>query len=384
MNFLEKVGKLPEEVKDFFTSNECRFEFEKSFFSYGIDIDNSKNLSKEIGMIFVGDERLINLPNIILKNITPDQRMASGLAYEINKRIFNKFPDYFKDSQDLLKQWEQIKSNPIISEGEAYEKLVELEPWMAESEKEERDKKTMEQEEYKQKLAKLLNLSVVKSINTYPKIGEQAITFNPIKLKIFPQPVRPSIKNWIEDYHSAMGVEKHEMMERGNYIYHSENAKRLTSGERKKLAEILRSLDEGVALSIDPDRQEVVFHSEESDGLARQEERNSSASFQMPEQTRDQGVNNFKLPQDVPIDPSNYGNDPYPGSLKFSSPHTFPSEKKPEQRTGQQSAGKPLPPRIATQGSSSGFSNPRAGKPWVPDEDKKAPTIRGNVVNLKN
>ena len=105
--------------------------------------------------------------------------------------------------------------------------------------------------------------SVMLAIAQYPQLGEQLITSSPIKLKIFPQSVRPSIKNWIEDYRSTMGAQKHGMMERGNYLFHSENTRKLTSGDRKKLAEVLRSLDEGVALPVDPDRQEIIFNQSE-------------------------------------------------------------------------------------------------------------------------
>jgi hypothetical protein len=56
-----------------------------------------------------------------------------------------------------------------------------------------------------------------------------------------------------------MGAQKHGMMERGNYLFHSENTRKLNSGDRKKLAEVLRSLDEDVVLKVNPERQEVVF-----------------------------------------------------------------------------------------------------------------------------
>ena len=111
--------------------------------------------------------------------------------------------------------------------------------------------------------ARNANFSLLQALQQYPRFGEQLITSLPIKLKIFPSPVRPSIKNWIEDYRTVMGAQKHGMMERGNYLFHSENTKMLTSGDRKKLAEVLRSLDEDVSLKIDPDRQEVVFEATE-------------------------------------------------------------------------------------------------------------------------
>jgi hypothetical protein len=120
--------------------------------------------------------------------------------------------------------------------------------------------KTQSEENYRKEIPKrVISAFISSAMQQYPNLGEQLVTSSPIKLKIFPSPVRPSIKNWIEDYRFTMGAQKHGMMERGNYLFHSENTKKLTSGERKKLAEVLHSLDEDVALKIDPERQEIVF-----------------------------------------------------------------------------------------------------------------------------
>ncbi|MDO8529329.1 MAG: hypothetical protein Q7S18_01535, partial [bacterium] len=55
----------------------------------------------------------------------------------------------------------------------------------------------------------LVDLSLSQALKQFPNFGEQAVTSAPIKLKIFPSPVRPSVKNWIEDYRGTMGAEKH-------------------------------------------------------------------------------------------------------------------------------------------------------------------------------
>jgi hypothetical protein len=102
-------------------------------------------------------------------------------------------------------------------------------------------------------------LTLSEALKKYPNLGEQPISGSPIKIKLFPDPVRPSVKNWIADYHAVLGAGAHGVMERGNYLYHSENAKRLTAGERQKLAIVLKSLDENLPLTIDPNRQEIIF-----------------------------------------------------------------------------------------------------------------------------
>jgi len=103
------------------------------------------------------------------------------------------------------------------------------------------------------------SLPLLQALQKYPRLGEQAVTSSPIKLKIFPDPVRPSIKNWIAEYHSVLGAGTHGTMERGNFLYHSENAKRLSFGERQKLAVILKSLDENEPVAVDEEKQEIVF-----------------------------------------------------------------------------------------------------------------------------
>jgi hypothetical protein len=104
-----------------------------------------------------------------------------------------------------------------------------------------------------------LKMSINRALQQYPNIGEQLISTNQLKLRIMPTPVRPSIKNWITDFHEQMGLGKHSTLDRGNYIFHSENAKRLTPEERRRLSVVFKSLEEGDELIIDPDKQEIKF-----------------------------------------------------------------------------------------------------------------------------
>ena len=104
-----------------------------------------------------------------------------------------------------------------------------------------------------------VQISLLQALQQYPKLGEQNITVNPLKLRYFPNPVRPSIKNWMTDFHDNMGAGKHGTVDRGNYLFHSENGKRLTPMERQKLSVVLKSLDENSLLTVDPTEQKVIF-----------------------------------------------------------------------------------------------------------------------------
>lgn len=102
-------------------------------------------------------------------------------------------------------------------------------------------------------------MSLESALKEFEKIGEQLLSSGPLKLRVFPEMVRPSVKNWIADYRDHLGSGKHGTMERGSYLFHSENGKKLTSLERRKVAEVLKSLDEGTELAIDVQNQKIFF-----------------------------------------------------------------------------------------------------------------------------
>jgi len=113
---------------------------------------------------------------------------------------------------------------------------------------------------YKEKAPiKIVNAAVQEALLKYPNLGEQGVSSNPLKLRYFPNPVRPSIKNWITDFHDNMGAGKHGAIDRGNYLFHSENGRKLTPVERQKLSLIFKSLDENSPLAIDPEAQRIIF-----------------------------------------------------------------------------------------------------------------------------
>ncbi|NMC87127.1 MAG: hypothetical protein GYA69_01595, partial [Candidatus Moranbacteria bacterium] len=225
MDYIEKANKLSEEIKTFLFSDQPRLEAEKVCFMYGLDENDLEYITYPMGLIFVGDVKLNDYPKMLVDYMEIETSKAFGIAFEINKRIFNKFPDYYKDSAALLEQWSRQKMAPLVSEEEAYKKVLEIEPWLLEQKRE--DSTPTRQMEH---------LNISDALVKYPNLGEQKITVNQIKLKYFPTPARPSIKNWITDFRDNMGSGKHSSIDRGNYLFHSENGKRLSSSERKRLS----------------------------------------------------------------------------------------------------------------------------------------------------
>ncbi len=363
MTFQEKIGKLPLEVKDYLLSNDSRLELEKSCFLYGINESLISSVSKEVGLIFTQDFPLKELPFLVSKNFRTPENISYGIAYEINKRIFSRFPEYFKESQIFLNQWSQLKSPPIVSDEEANKKILEVEPWIKNKAKDDLVKEGERQKEIAQVKENLTKLSLAEALRIYLKVGEQLITSSSVTLRNFPYPVRPSIKNWISDYTFNLGYEKHTALERSKYLFRSQNARNLSEAERQKLAELLKSFDEGALLVVNKKTQQIIF-------------------------TQTQTVPEKKVSPPAPPHPPYAQQRPIPASsqtapaqeknintLQFSHRQKFPYEQGRNSRFGN------LPP-----------SQPASGNPRKKFDFSQAAPIATrpelsppkNVVNLKN
>lgn len=272
-------------------------------------------------------------------------------------------------------------------------------------------------------------MSLAQALQDYPKLGEQNITNNPLKLRYFPTSVRPSIKNWMTDFHDNMGAGKHSAIDRGNYLFHSENGKKLTPIERQKLSAILKSLDEKSLLNIDPEDQTIVFTEQKinmeakspigdliSEGKNNNEKlRNSIATednyFQIPKKETlpknssyspnfvNKLENSFLSKQKSESAPpgnfkdfSNAG-----GKLSFSSPHKFPNEQNEEtaendifqnaqRKTSETSQinKAAYPPK---QPQSQAYWSSKPSSPYqkesIEDDQASQPKVKGNTVDLR-
>lgn len=355
MNFLEKVNSLPDNIRSFLLSNDSRLEIEKACFIYGINMDDISKITQPIGLMFVKDINIASLPDLIKKNVSIDVETAYGLAFEITQRIFNKFPDFFKDSKDLLQKWEPLKSAPLISEEEAWKKVLETEPWILEEEKnkekELEDQKRIEEEKRRIFRASLVKMPLAQALKEYPELGEQLVTSNRVELKNFPEPVRPSIKNWLADYTFNLGNRKHNSMERNNYAFHGSNAKNLSAYDRQKLTYILRSFDEDSLVFVNKNTRQVVFEKENT------EQKNKISNAQ---------ITNSQPAASTKIQEKNLRSD---SNLKFSFPQKLPYEA---MRSKQST-----PPIVKKL-------NPIVRIPKeIKEEKKDERMLDKNVVNLK-
>ncbi len=258
-NYLEKKKKLPLILQDFLSSDMPYLETERVCFMYGLNEKEISILSYPIAIIFIGELKLENYPSLIFKKLNRSEQIIYGISFEINQRIFARFPDFFKNSQNLSEEWFQKKANPLLTEGEAWKKVLELEPWILEEEKEKAEEKRKAEEEMRKQQAQLEKLPINMALEKYPELGEQLITSSHIQLKMFPEPVRPSIKNWLSDYTFTIGISNHDPIVRGNYLFKGTNAASLSSQDREKLTEIIKSFEEKTPLTINTKTKRVLF-----------------------------------------------------------------------------------------------------------------------------
>lgn len=146
---------------------------------------------------------------------------------------------------------------------------------------------------------KEIQLPLSQALSQFPKIGEQTVGGSQIKIRAFATPVRASIKNWIVDFHDAMGSGKHSPIDRGNFLFHSENGKKLTPTERQNVALVLKSLEDGTPLTIDVEAQIIIFGNSEESTENKQpslNEKENSQSFAKEEMVE----NFFQIPESKP------------------------------------------------------------------------------------
>lgn len=188
--------------------------------------------------------------------------------------------------------------------------------------------------EYEEEKLKVttVNLPLLQALSKYEQLGQQVITSGKIKLKTQIEPVRPSIINWLKYYRDELGIGQHSNVERGEFLFRSENGRKLSGEERERISLILKSVEEYLPIMIDTERQEIIFPAFTSlkplmakAGFA--ETPVGKPVFQGSQAfpsiaPNSQGRNAyFEKPKPTPTKSS------APGSVSFSAGHIFPSEK---------------------------------------------------------
>ena len=176
------------------------------------------------------------------------------------------------------------------------------------------------------KVVKIIKIPLSKALEKYPKIREQLLSRRMIKTLGQPYPVKGTIGNWIKDYHSVVGAGNYDIMKRSRYLYNSENAKSLNSEERQKLASLVKALDENFLVTVNPEKEEIIFEIEKNDQRKKMQHSNNAIND-----------NYTKRSQNISNEQSSFGrikkdNTKTVGSgknnsIKFSSAQQLPVEK---------------------------------------------------------
>jgi hypothetical protein len=158
-----------------------------------------------------------------------------------------------------------------------------------------------------------MTLSLTDALKQFPEAGEQLITSEKIKLTNFPEPVRPSIKNWLADYTFTVGHGSHDSIARGNYVFHTPNTIRLSNQDREKLAYILKAQDEGLSVTVNTNLKQIVF-SVNNEQRTTNNNRETISNDQRTRINEQQGIVNNNAAA-------------VHNNISFSSPQKLPYEK---------------------------------------------------------
>ncbi len=177
----------------------------------------------------------------------------------------------------------------------------------------------------------LLSLTINDALKAYPELGEQAVTSERITVMNFPEPARPSIKNWLADYTALLGRENHNAIARANYLFHNNNTQNLNSNDRQKLAYLLKAFDEKTEVIIDKNLKQIVFSNINTPPAIKKDAQISN--FQFP-------ISNEKISKPIEGKPRNIAQStrpelqttnqkPQTSNISFSSPQKLSYEKAP-------------------------------------------------------
>lgn len=179
-----------------------------------------------------------------------------------------------------------------------------------------------------------VRLPLLQALSKYEQLGNQLVTRERIKIKSQPEPVRPSLLYWIKYYRDELGIGHHDSVQRGNFLFRSENGRRLSPEERERVNLVLKSVEENMPLEINTEKSEIIFPVFEAPALARPSQAGTQAFSGTPERAASPANPAFSfgrgsMTQSVPgvAVPPTSPQSQSGGEMSFSSKHVFPAEK---------------------------------------------------------
>lgn len=102
-------------------------------------------------------------------------------------------------------------------------------------------------------------ITLKEAVRKYPEVQEQLISEEKLEIESEEYLVAGTVKNWLNDYFQTAGGNKHNALERSEYLFRSKNARVLNKEEQEKLGVVLRSFDEDSLVAIDRENKEIDF-----------------------------------------------------------------------------------------------------------------------------
>lgn len=200
-----KFLNLPEPVKDKLASVEISEKIQKIGTYFKLELLQLADISRTIRNYYFSELKLEDMPFLLAKEMNVDLTKAKEITQVVIDKIIND-----------------------RSQEEAYQSGLE-------------------------------QLLIPDALKKYPEIGEQLITANRIKIKSFPDLARPSLKNWLADYHFTLDRGSHNSVERSNYLFHTGNTQTLSTSDRQKLSYLLKCLDENIPVTVSKSAKQIIF-----------------------------------------------------------------------------------------------------------------------------
>ena len=164
----------------------------------------------------------------------------------------------------------------------------------------------------------ILYLPILKALSTYPELRYQRITSDKIVMKGEHEPVPPTIRNWLRVYRDEVGVGQHSTVERGQFLFQSDNTKTLSTSDREVLSLLVKSIEEEAPLLVDTEKKIILFQSPPA---------TTENSMPAPSAEVSQPIRPSLRFESTPEPPTPILNEGETGELSFSSGQQLQSEQ---------------------------------------------------------
>ena len=235
-------------LQKYYDSIDLRRDVESVVLRYPISVPSKQRVAVLVGQVL---ESQLPLENLIdeVNNEIGDSKVAAQISAGLVQTVFRQFMDVYPEAQPLYDTWYHMGGDMPLTEAEV-EKLVAKAESLLSVEN--------------LKIASTIapqnpKLPLQRAMTEYPMLGQQTISSEMVKLRSQIAPVRGTLYNWIKAYRDELGVRKHDTIERTNFLFTSENGKKLTSEEKDRMHHVIEALEDGVAVEVDIRRQSIVW-----------------------------------------------------------------------------------------------------------------------------